>query len=561
LGCKKVGGRWVSEAQLAAEKEEAEAQKKADKHWKPLLTKWRGWLGEANRRDEAERLLAGINDPRAVASVWSVLVAGSASTHTVAVQVLGQIDAPAASRALAFLAVFDPSAEVRRRATETLRQRDPREFGRLLVGLLRKPVKYEVRPVGGPGSPGALFVEGKRINVQRVYAPPAMPMVATGPNAQLDYDINGLPVITQRGAPHTSTVDQVVFAMSLAQFQHFNPTDPALAHALADYREHSSSLWNTFWKGHPNNAMWMARNPRDELRNLGVSLNNVGTTTSQAFSQIPIGQMVLEYQKAALSAQQQLARDVALVDAYNEDVRQLNDRVTGILKQVSGTDPGDDPESWVAWWVGLKGYAYTPPQESPRPTVVQNVPLDYTPQPTPVFTGTLSSSHTTAALRPYSDMPSCFGAGTLVRTLEGTQPIESIRVGDRVLTQDIRTGALGYHPVMVIHHNPPSPTFLVKAAGDTIVSSPFHRFWVAGTGWVMARELKGGETLRLLDGPASVQAVESGPVQPVFNLDVAGDHDFFAGAAAALVHDNTLPELRLEPFDAVAELSALAPAR
>lgn len=36
----------------------------------------------------------------------------------------------------------------------------------------------------------------------------------------------------------------------------------------------------------------------------------------------------------------------------------------------------------------------------------------------------------------------------------------------------------------------------------------------------------------------------------MFNLDVAEDHDFFAGEAGALVHDNTLPDLRLAPFDA-----------
>ena len=88
------------------------------------------------------------------------------------------------------------------------------------------------------------------------------------------------------------------------------------------------------------------------------------------------------------------------------------------------------------------------------------------------------------------------------------------------------------------------------------MSSPFHRFWVAGKGWVMARDLKGGETLRLLGGPARVESVDEGPVQPVFNLDVAGDHDFFAGDAAALVHDNTLPDVRLSPFDAPAELAA-----
>ena len=39
LGCKKVGGRWVTDAQLAAEALEADAQRKADKTWKPLLKK------------------------------------------------------------------------------------------------------------------------------------------------------------------------------------------------------------------------------------------------------------------------------------------------------------------------------------------------------------------------------------------------------------------------------------------------------------------------------------------------------------------------------------------
>jgi hypothetical protein len=66
----------------------------------------------------------------------------------------------------------------------------------------------------------------------------------------------------------------------------------------------------------------------------------------------------------------------------------------------------------------------------------------------------------------------------------------------------------------------------------------------------MARDLKPGDPIRTLGGVAPVEAVEGAEVQPVFNLDVAGDADFFAGAAAALVHDNTLPDPRLVPFDA-----------
>ena len=557
VGCKKVGGRWVSEGQLSAEKDEAEAQKKADKHWKPLLTKWRGWLGEKTRKDAADEALAEIRDPRAVAAVWSVLVAGSAAHHDRAVQVLGQIDAPAASRALAILSVFDASAEVRRRATETLKRRDPREFAGLLVGLLRKPIKYEVRPVNGPGSPGALFVAGQVFNVQRMYAPPAMPSFGASGTDRISYDANGLPVITRMGPLQTTSGGPARGEMSLTQFAQFNPTDPALAHAVADYQANASTLWSKFFAGHPQNAALMRSNPSAERRNLGVEFGS--QFQQQAVAQIPVGEIMVEYQKAALGAQQQLARDVSQIESYNGDVKDLNDRASQVLKEVAGRDLGEDPESWKGWWIGLKGYAYTPTPETPRPTVVQNVPLDYTPQPEPVITG--YQSRTVPVITPHSSMPSCFGAGTLVRMLEGARPIESIRVGDRVLTQDIKTGALGYHPVTVIHHNPPSPTFLVKVGGDTIVSSPFHRFWVIGKGWVMARDLKGGETLRLLDGPARVESVESGSVQPVFNLDVAEAHDFFAGAVAVLVHDNTLPEIRLEPFDAVSELTASASAR
>ena len=55
-----------------------------------------------------------------------------------------------------------------------------------------------------------------------------------------------------------------------------------------------------------------------------------------------------------------------------------------------------------------------------------------------------------------------------------------------------------------------------------------------------------------------LESIEAGTVQPVFNLDVAEDADFFAGTRGALVHDNTLPDLRLTPFDAPATLSTVA---
>ena len=64
--------------------------------------------------------------------VWATFGRGDASLQRVAVRVLGQIDDPSASRSLVMLAVFSGSPDVRRKAVETLKPRDAREFaGRL----------------------------------------------------------------------------------------------------------------------------------------------------------------------------------------------------------------------------------------------------------------------------------------------------------------------------------------------------------------------------------------------------------------------------------------------
>jgi HEAT repeats len=109
-----------------------------------------------------------VTDLRAVPMIWALFGRGSERLQIAAVQMLGQIDGPSASIALAALAVFNTSAQVRQRATETLARRDPRDVVGRLIGLIRKPFKYQVRPSNGPGSTGVLFVEGERFNVQRI---------------------------------------------------------------------------------------------------------------------------------------------------------------------------------------------------------------------------------------------------------------------------------------------------------------------------------------------------------------------------------------------------------
>ena len=88
-----------------------------------------------------------------------------------AVQMLGQIDGPSASNGLAALAVFSPRPEVRRRATETLIRRDPRDVVGRLIGMVHKPYKYQVRP-SRAGLAGRALRRGRTIQYPAVLPEP-----------------------------------------------------------------------------------------------------------------------------------------------------------------------------------------------------------------------------------------------------------------------------------------------------------------------------------------------------------------------------------------------------
>ena len=74
----------------------------------------------------------------------------------------------------------------------------------------------------------------------------------------------------------------------------------------------------------------------------------------------------------------------------------------------------------------------------------------------------------------------------------------------------------------------------------------------------MARELKPGDASGPLV-PCWTCKVEARASRPVYNLDVSGPRSFFVGTSHVLVHDNTLPDHRLKPFDALPVVEAAPP--
>ena len=503
LGCQKHRGRWMRPEQIAAEIAEAEAQRKADLHWHPRLERWRVGLANPDQthRTDAVEALASVSDPRAVPSVCKAFGKGSPERQTLAVRLLRQIQAPAAVQALALLAVSGLSETIRGDATATLAQSDPRDFMDVLIGLLHDPIHYEVKPVAGPGSTGVLFVEGEKFNVRRLYAPPPLPLFTIKAGDVVDLDAFGLPIITR----------------------------------VVGYDQVRS----------PTNKRINEIHPRE--------------------LEIPIGRMAAETVLSARVAQKQMKNDLAPIERYNARVEEVNGRVTQVLQTVTGQEFDEQGryDVWRQWWTDQEGYASPSPTAEPKPTLTQNVALAYQRTASPV-------TRTGYAVYGYR-RHSCFAAGTAVHTMAGLRPIETLKAGDQVLTQDTRTGALSFQPILAVYHNPPNQTVRVRLGAhhgsarnddneneddeEPVVSTGIHRFWKAGRGWVMARDLKPGDTVRILGGLAKVELVEADLVQPVYNLEVAHGQSFFVGERGVLVHDNSLVQPTTEPFDAASRSS------
>ncbi len=451
---------------------------------------------DATRRAKAEAAIAEVTDPRAVSMIWAVFVRGSERSRIAAVQMLGQIDGPTASNALAALAVFNVSADVRGRAIETLVRRDPRDVIGRLINLVRKPFKYDVRRPGGPGTTGELFVEGERFNVQRFYKnapidPGRIPARIFAPSVPFD--------------PY-SVQNQLLVSAAFGGMS-ITPTGPTP----------NAAQFGQALAANPQNAAAILKNGRNGAATApGAAFNPSSnlvydTLAAAAYRDMQIASAYQAIEQASQNLQQRLALDIQTVETTNSQIGDLNGRVLPVLKMVSGQDFGAEPEKWKTWWTDQLGYVYQSNIPETKPTLTDTVTV------TTPFTdghephGMLRGRH--AGLHPGRPLA-----------------IESIHVGDRVLSQDTTTGSLAFRPVVAVHLNRPSPTFRIAIDGETIVATGIHRFWKAGKGWTMARDLKPGDVLiRVIGGVAPVKSIEPDATQPVYNLDVAESRDFFVG--------------------------------
>jgi hypothetical protein len=122
---------------------------------------------------------------------------GQAGDETTLLQLLGQIDNPNSSLALARLAATTRSASVRHVAIDVLKTRPRRDYVGQLVSMIHGKIQYSIVPVSGPGSTGTLVIDTQRVRMVVNYDAPAL--VELGPffRGYVGYDANGLPMIAQ----------------------------------------------------------------------------------------------------------------------------------------------------------------------------------------------------------------------------------------------------------------------------------------------------------------------------------------------------------------------------
>ena len=453
LGYKKHKDRWFKPEELAAQRLEADVQKRADEQWKSRLEKLRDGLESKfeARRLKSEREVYQVNDPRAVPLIARILGNGGEQSQVVALELLSQIEGPAASFWLATMAINKPSPAIRDQAKRALARRDPRDVIGWLVTVIHKPYQYELTQEQGPGTPALLMVNGERFDLERFYEAPPL-------------DLRLVPVVN---------------------------FTPGVQQASANI-------------GHTGSA-----------RSAGQML----TGAYPRVSYFP--EPSVRSQQVAELTQRRIEDDVRDLEQRNAQINQTNERALPLLQSLTNQNFGVDPEQWKKWWTEQLGYVYESRYSEDKPLF-------------------------TEVIVPHT---ACFAAGTLVQTVTGPRKIESIAVGDRVLSQQPSTGALSFQPVLATHLNGPSETLRIALGNETIVATGIHRFWKAGNGWTMARDLKSGDRLRMIGGIVSIQSIEPGPAQKVYNLTVAENRNFLVGSAGLLVHDFGFVQPVSEPFD------------
>ncbi len=222
--------------------------------------------------------------------------------------------------------------------------------------------------------------------------------------------------------------------------------------------------------------------------------------------------------RSAQSYEQEIAANERKVAEANERTAALNERIIAVLTGTTEQSLGSEPRRWWDWWQDYTDYYHGGSR-----------PVEYS----------VDSSYDYIIPPAQSVGCECFVRGTPVWTKTGQRSIETLQIGDQVLSQNVKTGEIRYKPVLARTLRPAGPTVVVSTDDEKFQSTRGHPLWVAGVGWRMSKELDDGAVLHTLAGSGRVKSVTSAAEAETYNLVVADFNTYFIGSSGILAHDNT----------------------
>ncbi len=236
---------------------------------------------------------------------------------------------------------------------------------------------------------------------------------------------------------------------------------------------------------------------------------------------------------------------------------EMNKEIYWVLEKTTGQKPTRDPDAWYVWW---RQQNYMPinakeTKSSTTPRFVDVPYVPYIPPNIPMYTaGPIASMSPQDVARKLELLrlrlraeqaayavgilaTVVFALGTKVWTLTGHAAIENLKVGDQVLSQDPFTGELTYKPVLKTTVGN-QKLVSIDVGSEKIEATLGHVFWVSGSGWRMAADLKVGDRLHSTSGWSEVVGLKDVPSADTRNLIVADYGTYFVGDKPAVAVDD-----------------------
>ncbi|MEM8944073.1 MAG: hypothetical protein AAGD11_02740 [Planctomycetota bacterium] len=497
--------------------DEAEASKQRRKTWKKQSRQWQAnvrrlkkqiEVGQPEAKQAARADLLEIRSPEAVpALIEELAVAHKDQAKTIArgqllVDALGGIDSPAAIDSLTEIAIHSTEPGIRYASINRLKNKPKASYIPALISALQMPVSMDVD----------ISQSGSSVVSSYTYAQEQ----ADGSEAyRYQNDTKTIPGPRYTAVPMGYIADYVGPKKVPGRTVRV-PINPGhgsapVAHGRTRTRSDCSGGSHTWVLGTDYSRQYGDQYVRKETIP-GYTIAGYHTVRFTGYRYLETSNFVGRMQAATEESRLATQNVERQLEAHNQAIAANNQRVAEVLTEVTGETLSAFPKSWWNWW---------------------GTYLDAHPD---IGTSGTRQQLNAALL---NQQPRGLARGTWVWTRRGKRPIEQVRPGDFVLSQDTKTGELAYQLVLAIAAPRSLAVSKVEVDETELHCAPGHVVWSTGAGWQRVSKLNTNQSLHGLAAESPINDVVDAFEIDSYDLIVDGFHTFFAGERGVLVHDGT----------------------